>query len=268
MTDAAWKFAATLDNFAAEVVEGSTQTPVLVDFWAPWCGPCRTLMPLLERVVEGYGGRVRLAKVNTDEEQGIAGHFGIRSIPTVMLFKDRQVVEQFVGAQPEAAIRALLDRHLLAAPEAAAASADEAPTDPTERAVWQAQRDLDHHDTAAAKAAIADLASRDPNHRSLRMVQARIAFTEAVAAHPDRALLQSTLERNPADSGARHALAAHHAVAGDYATALQQWLELLRRDRAYGDDLARRSLLQVFDVLGESDELAQSYRRRIAALLY
>jgi putative thioredoxin len=268
MTDAAWKFAGTLDNFAAEVVEGSKQTPVLVDFWAPWCGPCRALMPLLERIADAYGGRFRLAKVNTDEEPGIAGHFGIRSIPTVMLFKDGQVVEQFVGAQPESAIRVLLDRHLAAAATEVAATADDPPADPAERAIWEANRHLDNHDPGAARAAIADLAGREPNHRALRIVQARIAFTDAVAAHPDRAALQSTLERNPADSGARHALAAHHAVAGDFATALQQWLELLKRDRAYGDDLARRSLLQVFDVLGEADELAQSYRRRMATLLY
>jgi putative thioredoxin len=268
MPDAEWKFAATLNNFAAEVIEGSKQTPVLVDFWAPWCGPCRSLMPLLDRIADAYAGRFRLAKVNTDEEPGIAGHFAIRSIPTVMLFKAGQVVEQFVGAQPESAIRVLLDRHLAAADTEAAATADDPPADPAERAIWEANRHLDHHDTAAARAAIAELAGREPNHRALRIVQARIAFTDAVAAHPDRAMLQSTLERNPADSGARHALAAHHAVAGDFATALQQWLELLKRDRAYGDDLARRSLLQVFDVLGEADELAQSYRRRMAALLY
>jgi putative thioredoxin len=225
-------------------------------------------MPLLDRIVDTYDGRLRLAKVNTDEEPGLAGHFGIRSIPTVMLFKDGQVVEQFVGAQPESAIRALLDRHVAGAEPGPAATGDDPPTDPAERAIWEANRHLDRHDTAAARASIADLASREPNHRALRIVQARIAFTEAVAAHPDRAGLLSTLERNPADSGARHALAAHHAVAGDFATALQHWLELLRRDRAYGDDLARRSLLQVFDVLGDADELAQSYRRRMAALLY
>ena len=104
MADAPYKIVATDDNFAQAVVAASAQQPVLVDFWAPWCGPCRTLMPMLDRIADDYGGRFTLAKVNTDEEQRIAGEFGIRSIPTVMLFHGGKVVEQFVGVQPEAAL--------------------------------------------------------------------------------------------------------------------------------------------------------------------
>ena len=112
MNDTPYKFAASTESFATVVVEASRERPVLVDFWAPWCGPCRTLMPLLERIADDYGGRFALAKVNTDEEQQVAAHFGIRSIPTVMLFDQGKAVEQFVGVQPEQAIRALLDRYL------------------------------------------------------------------------------------------------------------------------------------------------------------
>ncbi|MDQ1311436.1 MAG: putative thioredoxin, partial [Pseudomonadota bacterium] len=112
MPETPFKITATEANFAQVVIEASAGQPVLVDFWAPWCGPCRTLMPMLERIADDYAGRFTLAKVNTDEEQRIAGHFGIRSIPTVMLFHGGQVVEQFVGVQPEQAIRALLDKYL------------------------------------------------------------------------------------------------------------------------------------------------------------
>lgn len=260
MTDAPYKIVATEQNFADAVLAVSSERPVLVDFWAPWCGPCRTLMPLLDRIADDYGGRFTLAKVNTDEEQRIAGHFGIRSIPTVMLFRDGQVVEQFVGVQPEAAIRALIDKHLGAAvpeqPEGA-------------RTLLEAAAGaLERRDAAAATAAIEALAAAEPEHAALRLLRAQLAFVEAANAEPDVPGLRARLERNPADAAARHALAAHHAVAGDFATALSEWLELMRRDRHFGDDLARRSLLQAFDALGEDHELVAGTRRRMAALLH
>jgi putative thioredoxin len=260
MSEATHKFVATTDNFGATVVDGSHERPVLVDFWAPWCGPCRTLMPLLDRIADDYGGRFALAKVNTDEEPQIAAQFGIRSIPTVILFHGGQVVEQFVGVQPEASVRALLDRYV-------APAADEDPDSPSVL-VAEAETRLAVRDAAGAATVIERLAARDPEHRSLRSLRARAVFVDAVAERPDFAALRAALEGDPADAAARHALAAHHALAGDYATALAEWLELMRRDRRYGDDLARRSLLAVFDLLGDGDELVTAYRRRMAALLH
>ena len=113
-------FHATQHNFETEVLEASFTTPVLVDFWAPWCGPCKTLMPMLDRIVTEAKGTVKLAKVNTDEEMALAGSFGIRSLPTVVLFKDGRPVDGFMGAQPEGAVRALLAKHVGAAPAEAA----------------------------------------------------------------------------------------------------------------------------------------------------
>jgi putative thioredoxin len=260
MTAEPFKFVATTENFVATVVDGSAERPVLVDFWAPWCGPCRTLMPLLDRIADDYGGRFALAKVNTDEEQQIAAHFQIRSIPTVMLFHQGQAVEQFVGVQPEQAIRALIDKYL------GPATADD-PDSPAGLAA-RAEAELAARDAAAAAATLERLAARDPEHQALKSLRARAGFVEAATARPDVAALRAALERDPADAAARHALAAHHALAGDYATALAEWLELMRRNRGFGDDLARRSLLAAFDVLGEGNEVTQSYRRRMASLLH
>ena len=260
MNEAAFKYVATTANFATSVVEASRDRPVLVDFWAPWCGPCRTLMPLLDRIADDYAGRFALAKLNTDEEPDVAGQFGIRSIPTVMLFHGGQVVEQFVGVQPESSIRALLDRYV-------GQVADDGPDSPA-TLVARAEAALQSRDAAAASAALVELEARDPEHKSLKSLRARAAFVEAATARPDAAALRAALERDPADSAARHALAAHHALAGDYATALGEWLELMRRDRKFGDDLARRSLLGMFDVLGEGHELTTGYRRRMASLLH
>jgi putative thioredoxin len=126
---------------------------------------------------------------------------------------------------------------------------------------------LERRDANAA-AAIEALATAKPDHPSLPALRARLAFVEAANAHPDVVALRNALEANPADPAARHALAAHHAAAGDYATALAEWLDLMRRNRSYGDDVARRSLLQAFDALGERHELVAQYRRRMASLLH
>ena len=258
MADAPYKIVATEQNFAQAVIEASARQPVLVDFWAPWCGPCRTLMPMLDRIADDYGGRFTLAKLNTDEAQGIAGRFGIRSIPTVMLFHLGQVVDQFVGVQPEAAIRAMLDKHLGGTAE----------PDGTRALLDQAAMQLERRDAAAAAEAIGLVGAAAPDHPALKLLRAQLAFVEAANALPDVPALRARLERDPADAAARHALAAHHALAGDYATALAQWLELMRRDRRFGDDLARRSLLMAFDALGEGDELVLATRRRMASLLH
>jgi putative thioredoxin len=250
-----------------DVVEASRSRPVLVDFWAPWCGPCKSLMPLLDRIADAYDGRFLLAKVNTDEQPSLATHFNIRSIPTVLLVHDGEVVDQFVGVQSESFIRELLDRHVVpgnatgAAPEAT----DHAAADRPEVA---AELALQRRDESAATAAIAALAAQNESHPRLPALRARLAFVAAANARPDSVGLRRELESDPANAAARHALAAHHAAAGDYATALAQWLELMRRDRHYGDEAARRSLLQVFDVLGDGDALVTQYRRRMASLLH
>jgi putative thioredoxin len=265
MPAAAQKIVATVENFMTDVVEASNTKPVLVDFWAPWCGPCRTLMPLLDRIADDYGGRFILAKVNTEEQPQLASHFQIRSIPTVLLIHQGEVVDQFVGLQPEPAIRALLDRYVSpAGDDVEPVAAGPAPDRPEDLAA----RLLDQREAEAAAVAIDALAGAQADHPQLGALRARLAFVQIANARPDVMSMRAALEANPSDAAARHALAAHHALAGDYGTALAEWVELMRRDRKFGEDAGRRALLQAFEVLGEQDPLVTQYRRRMASLLH
>jgi len=265
MPEAAQKIVATVKNFMTDVVEASNTKPVLVDFWAPWCGPCRTLMPLLDRIADDYEGRFILAKVNTEEQPQLASHFQIRSIPTVLLIHQGEVVDQFVGLQPEPAIKALLDRYVT--PAGAVIESDTAATSP-DRPGDLATRLLEQREAAGAAAAIEALAATQADHPQLGALRARLAFVQTANAQPDVMSMRAALAANPSDATARHALAAHHALAGDYGTAMAEWLELMRRDRKFGDDAGRRALLQAFEVLGEQDPLVTQYRRRMASLLH
>jgi putative thioredoxin len=264
MTATVQKIDATAENFMTAVVEASNTTPVLVDFWAPWCGPCRTLMPLLDRIADDYQGRFILAKVNTEQQTQLAAHFQIRSIPTVMLVHRGEVVDQFMGLQPESVIRDLLDRHV----SPVETHEEPAVAPPAARPEDLAARLLEQRDAPAAAAAIDALEQSHAGHPALKALRARLAFVETANARPDVMGLRAALEADPADAASRHALAAHHALAGDFGTALAEWLELMRRDRKFGDDAGRRALLQAFDLLGEQDPLVAQYRRRMAALLH
>ena len=223
---------------------------MLVDFWAPWCGPCRTLMPMLERIADDYAGRFTLAKVNTDEEQQHRRALRHPQHPHRHAVRPGQVVEQFVGVQPEhgdpGAARQAPRRRARATSRPGTAGPAEASPDALEPRD-AARRDGRHRGARGG-------GSRAPGAR--RRCGRELAFVEAANARARRRRrCGSALASDPSDAAARHALAAHHALAGDYATALSEWLELMRRDRRYGDDLARRSLLAAFDVLGEGHEL-------------
>ena len=277
----------TADTFMTEVVEASARVPVLVDFWAPWCGPCKQLMPLLDRLVQEYGGRFRLAKVNTDEQQELAQQLGIRSLPTVVLFKDRTSVDHFVGVIPEAQIRRLLDKHLptssdapLERAQALKASGDFSgartliegalATDPenitylTELAELRA---LDG-DLEGARTELARLQGVEPNHTAVKRLAALLSFSDVIAANPDVLSLRERVATNAGDLDLRHALAVHQLLGGDVEPALQTWLDMMRNHRNYKDDLARRSLLQAFELIGEADPIVSRTRKEMARLLF
>ena len=287
MADSPYIVTLTAANFDSVVIDGSFDRPVLVDFWADWCAPCRMLMPILAKLVEEYGGKFILAKLNTEEEQALAAQFGIRSLPTVQLFKEGRPVDQFMGALPEAQIREFLDRHIARASDGLLAQAQgliaagdldrargliqrarkEDPANPRTSLV-EVQLTAAQGDVAEAQAQLERLPielAHDPEVVALR---GQLQFAAALAGAPESSILHARLEADPKDSEARYQLAAQRVAAGDYEAALGLLLELMKRDRAYGDDAGRKGMLAVYDLLGGAGDLVTQYRARMMNALY
>ncbi len=287
MTDHAHVFDATTETFEAEVLQKSLQTPVLVDFWAPWCGPCKTLGPILEKLAGEYHGSFVLAKVDVDKEQEIAAAFQIRSVPTVFLVKGGQIVDGFPGAVPESQIREFLKQHGVEPGEAAAAAqavGQATPLDPhaevialrkaletePEKAELKLDLALALLKTGAASEAEtlldalpANLATDD---RAIR-AHARLGFIALLKDAPPTEVLDAAIAANPDDLRARHLLGVQQLLAGKSQAALEQFLEMLRRNRGYEDNLPKKSLIDAFRVI-EDEDLVSQYRRKMASLLF
>lgn len=282
-------FDVTTASFEQLVIENSFHKPVLVDFWAEWCAPCKALMPLLAKIAEGYQGELLLAKVNCDVEQDIVMRFGIRSLPTVVLFKDGQPVDGFAGAQPESAIRAMLEPHVQ---EPAAPQADLLDSARAQYAAGQiaaAEQLLqqllteDNQNAAALilyarclaergaldeAQAVLDAVKGDEHRQELAGARAQLTFLRQVASLPEAAELKTRLAQDAGDDEAAFQLAIHQLARQQYETALDGLLRLFMRNRGYGDDLPRKTLVQVFDLLGNEHPLVISYRRKLYQALY
>jgi len=287
MADAQHVFNVTAQQFQDQVLDRSFETPVLVDFWAEWCSPCKILMPILAKLVDEYRGKLLLAKVNTEEQRELAAHFGIRSLPTVMLFKDGQPVDQFMGALPEADIRAFLEPHLpresdnlLGRAQLLVQQGDadgalrmldkaraEDPENPRIQLAY-AQILATLGQLAQAQEALDALPIGDQQNPEVLTLRARLMFDQVTQQTPSAAVLERRLASDPGDSEAAYQLAAHRVMDQDYPAALELLMELMRRDRAFGDDAARKGLLAVFDILGGSGELVTRYRSRMFNILH
>ena len=286
MTTSAYVFDASLPQFEQEVILKSKDVPILVDFWATWCGPCKTLGPILEKLADEFAGGFLLAKVDVDKEQQLAGYFQIRSVPTVMLLKGGQIVDGFPGALTEGQLREFLKHHGIEAKavEAPAEEAAPAPIDPHEevlrlRHALQAEPDKDELKLDLALALLktgaateaeklldalpANLATDD---RSVR-ARARLGFAALLKDAPPREPLLAAIAADENDLRARHLLGVRMIVEGDSEGGLKQFLEMLRRDRNYGDGLAKRSLIDAFRII-EDEDLVGAYRRKMASLLF
>jgi putative thioredoxin len=277
----------TATNFMSDVVEASAQTPTLVDFWAPWCGPCKQLMPMLDRLVEEYSGRFKLAKVNTDEQKELAQKVGIRSLPTVVLFKDRNAVDHFIGVVPEAKIRELLDKHLPTmsdAPAARAQALKDAGDFAGARSIVEGQLALENDniqlqtdlaelhaldgDIDGAHAMLETLRAKEPNHAAVKRLAALLEFSTIVAAYPNVRTLKERVTANPQNLELRHALAVHKLMGGDVEPAIATWLDFMRKHRSFKDELGKRSLVLAFELIGEADPIVGRTRREMARLLF
>ena len=282
-------FDATADNFETDVLQKSMQTPVLVDFWAEWCGPCKTLGPILEKLAGEYHGAFELAKVDVDKEQQLAGAFQVRSIPTVFLVKGGQLVDGFPGALPEGQLREFLKHHGIEPAEATEAADDTAaeaapPLDPHAEVVRlrgevAAQPDQDelkldlalallrtgaaHEAEQLLDALPANLATDERTQRA----RARLGFAVLLKDAPPSEVLEAAIAGNPDDLRARHLLGVQRLVGGESEAGLEQFLEMLRRDRSYSDGLPRKALIDAFRIV-EDEDLVGRYRRRMASLLF
>lgn len=276
-------FDATAENFQQDVLDRSLQTPVLVDFWATWCGPCKQLGPILEKLAADYNGAFLLAKVDVDAQQQLAGYFGIRSVPTVMLLKDGQLVDGFPGALPEGQLRQFLARHgiepaeLTQAPESPALSPEQEIEHLRQAVAAQPDEDTLKLDLALALARSGQteeargLIDALPAHLALddraRNAGVLIAHAAYLKDAPAEAELEQRIATNPDDLDARHLLGLRLLAAGRAEAALQQFLEMLARNREHADGLPRRALIDAFNTIPDA-ELVSQYRRRMAALLF
>ncbi len=251
MADSPFIVEVTRENYQ-QVMETSFEVPVLLDFWASWCQPCQVLIPVLARLAEEYQGKFLLGKLNTEEQQEIAGQFGIRSIPTVKLFRDGQPVDEFMGALPEQAVREFLDRHVEREP------------DPK---LLEARERLAAGDVAAAGAILDDLPANEQESPEVLTLRNELYFAAQVDGAPATTELESRLAADPADYEALLQLALRKVVGKDYETAMELLLQLMQKDRSFGDDAGRHSLLKVFELLGDAPLVGQ-YRRRMASLLH
>jgi putative thioredoxin len=268
-------------EFQRAVIERSHVVAVVVDFWAPWCGPCRTLGPVLEREVAATSGRVELVKVNTDESAQLASRFNIQGIPAVKAFRDGQVVSEFVGAQPAATIRQWLadlvpsgDVQAVERAEQLIASGKPAEAEPMLRDLTNSPEVRDRALVGLARAlldrgqtaqAATTLEAVDPSSAAAEQVptlRRRLQFATDALAFGGEDAARAALARNDGDLEARWALASAYAARGDVAQALDAFLDLVSRSRKFRDDGARLAMLALFAQLGASD-LAHEYRRRL-----
>ena len=273
-------------SFEQDVVQQSHHHLVLVDFWAAWCGPCQALTPILENLLHEYSGQVRLVKVNTDEQQELATRFGIRSLPTVLLFRDGAPVDQFMGVQPQSVIKNLLERHIVResdkALQRAIALFDAGETDAAiallKDTIAEDPRNdqpkltlagwlLDQAQYDEAKT-IMDSVSREGKDRmDFRTLHARLDFGTNAGAEQNTEDLLRAVAADANNLEARFKLAQQLVQEKRLAEALDQLIEIIKRDKKFGDDAPRRTILKIFDLVGGEGTLVSRYRSLLAQAL-
>lgn len=287
MSEANYHFDVTADNFDQYVLENSRHVPVLIDFWAPWCGPCQSLMPLLSRLAEEFGGLFLLAKVNIDDQPELATRFGVRSVPTVKLIRNGELIDEFMGAIPEQQIRQFLDPHIeresdrqLPAIKAAFEAGEqeqalaqlqaliELEPDNYRLILAQAEMLFEANRLEEAKTLIHSLPPNIEQEQEVQALKSRLELISNIKDAPSIEVLRQRVAAEPSDSEARYQLGHQLAASGEYEAALETFLGLLQHDREYADDGARKGMLMIFELLGGEGDLVSRYRRRMAIAMH
>jgi putative thioredoxin len=278
---------ATLSTFERDVIEASMEVPVLVSFWAPWCGPCKALGPLLEKLEREYGGRFKLVNVNSDTNPELVASFSLKSIPYAVAFVDGNAVAQFSGAQPEAYVRAFLDRLIPNPGELEHRAAREALAHGQVAVAEQYLKNalaldpssdgarldmigvlLDRDELDAARTHWSLLSSRAEQQSTYAAIHARIQAADAAAQLPPPGILERRIRLDDNDLQARLELAELRIARRQFEGALEQLLEIVRRDRKFREDIGRRKMLEVFEIAAGEEALVADFRARLSALLF
>jgi len=277
----------TESDFQQQVIEKSGEMPVLVDFWADWCAPCKMQLPVLLKLAGEYRDQLQIAKVNTDQERALAEQHGIRSLPTLRLYRHGEVVEEVLGAQPETALRTLIDAYIERESDRRLQQAIELDAQGRRSEALQlmeqtyredpdnprlplkyARLCLDDNQLERANEIIQALPRELRQASEAASLQALLDFSRSITNAPSATKLESTLDEDPNQSEPRYQLAVRQLLAGDYDNALGNFMLLLKQDRDYRDGVAQRGLLTVFALLDEDDERIPGYRRQMFALLH
>ena len=276
----------TGENFQ-QVIDDSNARPVLLDFWATWCGPCQSLIPILTRLANDYQGRFLLAKVDIDQHQDLARQFNVRSVPTVKIIKQGKMVDEFMGALPEGQVRQFLDKYIERESDNLMKNAIHTyQQGMTFEALEQMQSIIDadpvnfnnvslyasylmrEHEFETAKQQLDGLPLAEQDKPEIRALLAQLEFATIVKDAPPMDALREKITSNPDAMEARYQLGAYHVLEGEYQQAMDQMMEIVRRDRKYDDDAGRKGLLRIFDLLGDGSDLANQYRRQLSRYLY
>ena len=287
MSDSPFVHNVTAEDFQSLVIENSFKQPVLVDFWAEWCNPCLVLIPILTKLADEYNGAFILAKVNSDEQGELAAQAGVRSLPTVKLFVDGQIVDEFMGALPEPEVKKFLDQHIQSESDVVLNDAMLAYQEGREQDALDMLNAALAHDpqNAKLKINIAKLVANQGDLQSARalaetlndeekqqpeakelITQLKLAQQLQEAGDPNE--IEQKLKDNPDDLDALYQMSNIQTASGNYEAAIQMLMKIMQKDRSFKDDAGRKGLIDIFDMLGSDNPLVQTYRRKMFTLLH